>query len=179
MNDLSEMIVLLFERLRRRPVMRWFLRLALVLSGVFAQVWMSLLAGPGAWTVAGLLAVALGAGFARTVVPLLAAALLVIEAAVIDLPASAMVPVAVALLVWHVCASLLSSGRPWATLGVGVISAYRTPALAALGAIALVAVVAAVTSGFAWGEVPVVSALALLVVVLGAMVALWPSASRR
>ena len=47
MNALSESIVELLDRMRRRPPSRWALRGLLVLCGAAAEIWLLLVAGAG------------------------------------------------------------------------------------------------------------------------------------
>lgn len=179
MNTLSETIVELLDRMRRRPPSRWVLRGLLVLCGVVAQVWVTLVAGASPWAAVSAVAIVGAAVFARGVVPLLAAATIVVQAALAALPVLELVPIALALLGWHVCASLLATGRPWATVDGAVVRAMRMPVLGAVAAILVVAAAAAVAAGLAWGEAGVVTLLIALVLVLGAVVVLWPATDPR
>ena len=81
MNALSETIVELLDRMRRRPPSRWALRGLLVLCGAAAEIWLLLVAGASPWAVVASIAIVAGAVFARGVVPLLTAAVIVVQAA--------------------------------------------------------------------------------------------------
>lgn len=72
------------------------------------------------------------------------------------------------------CASLLSTGRPWARLGRTVVAAYRMPLIIAVTVVALTAVAAAVSGGWTLPAAPTVSMTALLAIVVAGIIALWP-----
>lgn len=179
MNALSESIVELLDRMRRRPPSRWALRGLLVLCGAAAEIWLLLVAGASPWTVVASIAIVAGAVFARGVVPLLTAAVIVVQAALAALPVLELVPLALALLGWHLCASLLATGRPWAAVDGAVVRALRMPVLGAVAATLVVAAAAVIAGGLAWGEAGVVTLLVALALVLGAIVVLWPGTGSR
>lgn len=175
MSAVTELLIALIERVRRRPAAHWMLRLALAACGLAAQGGITLHAGASLWTSMGVVAVAAGVALPRTVVPLLAAALLILQAAAAALPTLALVPVAVALLGWHTCATLLSMGRPWARVDRSVRVGIRMPVLASLGTIAVTAAAAAVAQGLDAGEAGILTVTAAFAVVFGAIVVLWPA----
>lgn len=179
MREFSEVLVDGVERLRRRPREYWAVRLIMLVCGVAAQGWMAVVGGAGVWNIAAYLAVALGVIFPRTVVPLLTAALLVIEAAALELSVFALVPLAVALVGWHLSATVLSMGRPWARRDRSVVAAFRMPTLAVLGAIAAATAAAWIAGGIQAPEAGVGSLLVALMVVLSALIVLWPASEKR
>lgn len=174
MNAVVEVVAGLIGRARRRPRGRWLLILVLAAAGFGAQAWVSLQGELGFWASGGYIAVAAGVAFARSHVPLLTAIVLVLEALAVDISVAAAVPLALALLAWHVCASLLSTGRPWARLGRTVVAAYRMPLIIAVTVVALTAVAAAVSGGWTLPAAPTVSMTALLAIVVAGIIALWP-----
>lgn len=179
MREFSEVLVDLAERMRRRPRAYWTVRAIMLVCGLAAQGWIAAVGGAGGWNVAGFLAVTLGVVFPRTVVPLLTAAMLVLEAAVLNLNVFALVPVAVALLGWHVSATVLSIGRPWTRRAPSVIAGLRMPVVAALSAIAAAALAAWIAAGVPAPDAGVGTLLIALVVVLGALIVLWPATDAR
>ena len=179
MRDLTELLVDIAERIRRRPGSYWLLRATLLGFGVLAQAWIGLLwqtpsGGPNLWTLLGWAAVAFGAVFARSIVPLLTAALFVFQAGAAQLAPLAMVPLAVCLLGWHLCAALLSMSLPWTRRSRRIVRAFALPTAASLGAIVLAAAAASAVGGLSLPEAGVVTLMLVLVVLLGGIVVLWP-----
>lgn len=175
MNTLSDLLVGLLERAGRRPASRWALRAVLAVCGLACQAWITLHAGATAWTPIGVAAVIGGVLLPRSVVPLLTAAVLIVQAVLAGLPALALVPVAVTLLGWHTCATLLCVGRPWARMSRRTLAGARMPVLASLAAIVLATAAALIAGGADLGEAGPVTFAAGFAVVLGVIVVLWPS----
>lgn len=175
---IAETLEDLWERMRRRPARRWILLGMMALTGVAAQIWI-VVAGAGGVPVVGIVAVLLGVALVRTIVPLLVAGLFVVEATALDLSVAAMVPLAVALLGWHACAAALSIGQPWTRLSRAVIGGFRAPVAAAMVSIGLGAGAALAVSGLTLDDAPVVTVLAVLLVLAGGTVVLWPSSQPR
>lgn len=178
MNELAEWIEDTWERMRRRPRAHRMLRGAMLAFGVLAQVWITL-AGSGGLLVVGIVAVVLAVIVVQSVMPLLTAGLFVAQAAALDLSVPAMVPLAAALIGWHVCATILSLGRPWSRLGGAVIRGFRVPIAVGLIAIGVGAVAAGAVAGIAPADAPIVTLVAVLAVLLGGTVALWPTPRKR
>lgn len=169
MNELSEALGTLTERLARRPRSRWLLRAALAGAGLSVQLWMTLLAGPAAWTMAGVIAVLLGVVLARSALPLVVALLLGLEALVLGLSPLSMVPVAAGLFVWHVCATLCDTGRPWAVVDSRLVRSWHGTTLAAVTVAILAAVLAHIATLAALPEIAAVSLLVATAVVVAAL----------
>jgi len=179
MSDIADWLADAYEWLRRRPWPHWVLRAVMLACGLAAQGWIALTAGASFWALLGCAAVVAGAVLPRTLVPLLTAGLLLVEAAAVQLSALALVPLTVALLGWHVCATLLSMGMPWARVGRQVARGFALPVAAALGATAVTVAVALIGSGAELPEAGPLTLIGVLVVLLGGIVVLWPGGQAR
>ncbi|WP_434811318.1 hypothetical protein [Microbacterium sp. bgisy189] len=175
MSDLSQMIVDVVDAARRRPASHWAARAAMACSGAAAQLWLVVATGDALWSVAAGLAIALGVCFPRSILPLLAAGVIIAEAAVTGLGALWLAPVAVLLSLWHACATVLSMGRPWARVGVRVRRAFLIPTAMTAAAVLLIAAIAALTAGVALPEAAPISLLTVLLLLVGAALILWPA----
>ncbi|GAA3903469.1 hypothetical protein [Microbacterium invictum] len=175
MNALEDFLTRAVARALRRPLQRWLVRGAMLVLGAAVQLWLTWLgAGPLmqvlAWT-----ALAFGVLLPRTSAPLIAGLTVVMEAAVVTPQPVEAVPVALGLAGWHLCAVMLTTGRPWARLGAGARRAMGMPALIGLAGVIVAMPPALLAGGLVLPEVAAISMLLVLGVVLGAAVALWPA----
>jgi len=175
MSALDDSVTELIERMLRRPPQRWLARAAMLAFGVAIQLWL------GGFTVVGIGAVLAWAVVAaavvlpRTSLPLIAGVFFLIEAVVTGVTPLGAVPVALGMIGWHLCAVVLTTGRPWARVGSGARRAlFWRPALIGVAGIAPAVPSALLASGLVLPELAAVSMLLVLGVVLGAATVLWP-----
>ncbi len=177
MNGFAETIADLVQRLARRPRAVWVWRAVMLACGLGAQLWIMALRPLVVLAFVALCAVVLAVIVPRTVVPLLAAALIVLEAAMVRVTVVEAVPLAVALLGWHVAASALSAARPWARVESSVWRALLLPTLASLGGIAVTIPFALTAGALTLPPLALVSIALVLLAALGLLLVLWPASA--
>ncbi|GAA5032062.1 hypothetical protein ACFQRL_04880 [Microbacterium fluvii] len=178
MSALAEAAAGALTAARRLPPSAWWWRLAMLACGGGAQLFLVLLDPTLVLAVVGIVVVGVAVAVPRTAMPLVAGIVLVIQAAAIGIGLWPAVLLAVLLLGWHLCATALSFGRPWARVSRSVWRALGAPTAFALAGLAVSALAAWGAGMLEFGSVALLTIAMAVLAAAGLVVVLWPPADQ-